>query len=70
MRVHAHQGDTLDALVYRHLGATAGIVEQEFELNPGLADHGPLLPHGTAVDLPAYNTVATPTNRVLVQLWD
>ena len=48
MRVYAHQGDTLDALVWRHLGRTAGLVEQALELNPGLCVHGPILPHGTA----------------------
>ena len=36
MRVYAHQGDTLDALVWRHLGRTAGLVERALELNPGL----------------------------------
>ena len=70
MRVHAHQGDTLDALCYRHLGTTTGGVEKALELNPGLADLGAVLPHGVAVDLPDYTAAAAPAQRALVQLWD
>jgi len=70
MRVRAMQGDTLDALCYRHLGVTAGVVERALELNPGLSSHGPVIPHGTPVDLPDITTAKTPAERVLVQLWD
>lgn len=70
MRVHAMQGDTLDLLCHRHLGATAGVVEQALELNPGLAALGPVLPHGTAVVLPNLSTAQTPATRALIQLWD
>lgn len=70
MRVLAMQGDTLDALCYRHLGVTAGAVEQALELNPGLAELGPVLPHGTAVLLPDLTNAKVPAQRALVQLWD
>lgn len=70
MRVYAHQGDTLDVLCWRHLGSTAGLVEQALELNPGLCAHGAVLPHGTAVNLPDITTTATAAERSLVQLWD
>lgn len=69
MRVHALQGDTLDALCWRHLGTTSGVVEEALKLNPGLADHGPRIPHGTAVRLPA-PPAAGASGRPLVQLWD
>lgn len=69
MRVHARQGDTVDTLCWRHLGRTAGVVEAAFEANPGLAALGAVLPHGTAVDLPAPATTA-PARRALIQLWD
>ncbi|MFC3549462.1 tail protein X [Lysobacter cavernae] len=70
MRVYAHQGDTLDALCWRYLGRTAGLVEKAFELNPGLCEHGPVLPHGTSVDLPEITATPAAATRALVQLWD
>lgn len=69
MRVAAHQGDTLDQLCWRHLGRTAGVVEAALLANPGLADLGPVLPHGTVIDLPDPAPVA-PAQRALIQLWD
>jgi phage tail protein X len=68
MRVFTHQGDTVDALCYRHYGRTQGLVEAVLEKNPGLADHGPVLPHGLQVDLPDAPTQQT--NTTLLQLWD
>lgn len=70
MRVQSTQGDTVDALCHRHLGTTAGMVEQVHALNYGISLHGPVLPIGTIVELPE---VPTPSNgaamRPLVQLW-
>ncbi|QWF19126.1 tail protein X [Lysobacter capsici] len=69
MRVYAAQGETLDALCWRVLGRTAGVIEAALIANPGLADLGPILPHGTAVDL--LPPVATaPAHQTLIQLWD
>lgn len=65
--VHASQGDTLDAICWRHYGRTAGVVEQVLDANPGLASLGPILPHGTAVQLP---DITTQQQRQTVQLWD
>ncbi|WPP47716.1 tail protein X [Pseudomonas sp. AN-1] len=65
--VHAAQGDTLDAICWRHYGRTAGVVEQVLDANPGLASLGPILPHGTAVQLP---DITTQQQRQTVQLWD
>ncbi len=69
MDVIAQQGDTLDALCWRHLGRTAGVVEATLAKNPGLADLGAILPHGTPVAL-ATPASAAPTVRPLIQLWD
>ncbi|MEI7377230.1 tail protein X [Dickeya chrysanthemi] len=55
MKVYAHQDDVLDALCYRYYGRTQGIVETVMQSNPGIADFGPLLPHGTVVILPDIN---------------
>jgi len=67
MKVFAHQYDTVDALCWRHYGRTLGMTEIVLAANPGLADLGPFLPHGTAVELPDSVPVATAQT---VQLWD
>jgi len=67
MRVIAMQGDTVDAICHRIYGQTAGITEAVLEANRGLADLGPVLPHGTVVDLPDLPQQAVITR---VQLWD
>lgn len=66
--VHAQQHDTIDAICYRVFGRTAGITEQVLALNPGIADLGPTLPHGTAVLLP--DIAPQPQRTPTVQLWD
>jgi P2-like prophage tail protein X len=67
--VYAHQGDTVDAICWRELGATLQLTEDVLELNPGLADLGPVLPEGTAVTLPKRTPVAAP-QIPLINLWD
>ncbi|KGA31343.1 phage tail protein [Pectobacterium brasiliense] len=67
MNVIAQQGDTLDALCYRHYGRTQGAVEAVLAANPGLAEFGAILPHGTAVILP--DIAAAPVAET-VSLWD
>ena len=67
MRVIASQGDTLDALCYRLYGRTEGVVEAVLAVNPGLAELGAVLPHGTAVELPV---VESSTVSETVNLWD
>ena len=71
MRAHAHQGDTLDALLWRHAGRTAALVEATLNANPGLADLGDVLPHGSAVDIPD-DALRAPAvaDKPLIQLWD
>ena len=71
MRVYAHQGDTLDALLWRHTGRTAALVEATLVANQGLADLGAVLPHGTAVDIPESALRAPATSeQPLIKLWD
>lgn len=67
--VYAVQGDTVDALCWRELGATQGVVEAVYELNRGLAAKGPTLPQGTPVQIPDRSTIAAPVLPT-VQLWD
>lgn len=67
MEVIAQQGYTLDALCHRHYGRTEGVVEAVLLANPGLAEAGVILSHGTAVTLPV---MATAPATETVQLWD
>jgi phage tail protein X len=68
MLVIALQNDTVDAMCHRHYGRTSGAVETVLEANPGLADHGVILPHGLAVEMPDLpQALSTPSQ---VNLWD
>ena len=66
--VRANQNDTVDALCWRFYGRTAGVTEAVLEANPGLADHGPILPQGLVVNMP--ESQASAPQRQMVQLWD
>ncbi len=66
--VIANQGDTVDAICWRYYGRTAGVTEAVLDANPGLADLGPVIPHGTAVTLPDASPQAE--QRQVVNLWD
>ncbi|MBK4725034.1 tail protein X [Pantoea agglomerans] len=52
MNVWAQQGDTVDDICHRHYGRTEQVVELVYAANPGLAESGPVLPHGCEVTLP------------------
>lgn len=67
--VRSRQGDTVDAICWRELGATRLVTETVLELNRGLADLGPILPVGTVVKLPPRQQIA-PAPLPLIQLWD
>lgn len=67
MKVYAHQGDTVDALCQRYYGKTQGVTEQVLLSNPGLADKGPILPHGCPVEMP---DIIQATSVQTLQLWD
>lgn len=65
--VRALQGDTVDAICWRHYGATLGKTEAVLAANPGLAAHGPVLPQGLAVRLPQ---AAPAPQKTTIKLWD
>lgn len=65
--VIANQGETVDAICWRIYGRTAGVTEEVLNANPGLADLGPILPHGTLVQLPEVAPQAE--QRQMVNLW-
>ncbi|WP_234014369.1 tail protein X [Cronobacter malonaticus] len=51
----------------RHYGRTEGVVETVLTANPGLAELGAVLPHGTAVELP---DIAPAPAAESINLWD
>lgn len=66
--VKSRAGDTVGLLLHIHLGRDDDEVEQAlFEVNPGLAKHGPILPAGVDIVLPE---LAPPPVRKVVQVWD
>lgn len=67
MKVYAQQGDTLDEICFRYYGRTQQVVEQIYAANPGLAENGPILPHGCEITLPPLSTSST---GEAVNLWD
>ncbi|APX77285.1 phage tail protein [Achromobacter insolitus] len=68
MLVRTLQNDTVDAVCWRHLGTTRDVVEQTLELNPGLAEHGTVLPHGLLIELP--ERPKAPAPKPTTSLWD
>lgn len=65
--VTTHQGETVDALLWRKRGRTGVLTEQTLALNPGLAARGPVLPAGIAIVLPP---VSAPVPvRETIKLW-
>lgn len=65
----ARQDDTLDELIFRRYGQTAGLVETALEYNPDLA-YMPRLPIGTVVTMPNIENSRTTVKKSTVQLWD
>lgn len=66
---HAQQGDTVDIICARYFGRTAGLTELVLDTNEGLAEFGPILPHGTPVILPALEDLV-PAKPKTINLWD
>ncbi len=68
MQIVSKAGDTVDYLVWRHYGSTGNrIVERVLMHNAGLADHGPVLPEGVRIELPA---LPLPAQKAGLRLWD
>ena len=62
----AQEGDTLDRLIYRYYGETAGLVEHALTLNPQLTNT-PILPMGLIVNMP--EQTASVVVKDTLQLW-
>ena len=66
-QIRAQQGDTVDLICKRYYGHTTNVVEAVYLANPGLAELGPILPHGQLVNMPAEQET-TPTTETIT-LW-
>ena len=59
---------TVDLMIWDAMKRSdAAIVEATFAANPGLAEHGPVLPVGTVIYVP---DLPTSTVKPTVRLWD
>ena len=67
MKTFALQGDTLDAICVRYYGRTEGVFESVLAANPGLAELGAVLPHGTVIELP--DVKSSPVTEI-INLWE
>lgn len=64
----SQSGETLDALLWRVIGATAALATV-YAANPGLAALGPILPAGTEVTIPTAAEASPAPLREDVKLW-
>lgn len=62
------QGEMVDMICRRAYGDESGFVERVLDVNPGLAEIGPILPIGTRVLLPDLPKAAQELK--IVSLWD
>lgn len=65
--VPAHDGDTVDGLVWRETGKGSSAVDAVLAANPQLADTGVFLTRGQFVTIPA--AAQGPAIRPQIQLW-
>lgn len=68
MHITTQQNDSVDEICWRILGRSAGVTEQVYNINIGLAAMGPLLPEGIIITLPD-SSAAAPIRREIIQLW-
>ena len=59
-------GETLDYIVWRHYGKTAGIQEQVLVQNRHLAGYDAVLPAGVQITLP---DIVQDTNKQKIKMW-
>ncbi|HDR1048068.1 TPA: tail protein X [Pasteurella multocida] len=67
MQVYAEQNDTLDAVIFRHMGTSNGLLEEALLLNPHLANQA-VLDIGTVVILPSKQQQIIKKDSL--KLWD
>lgn len=68
MKYITEKGDVLDAICAKHYGAGSFDLNRVYDVNIGLAVHGPVLPAGVEIELP--NQPGTPTQTDMITLVD
>lgn len=58
MQYRTKDGEVVDEICYRYYGHS-DVATQVYELNPGLAGYGPVLPSGVLIELPDINEPET-----------
>lgn len=66
LRYVTKDGDTVDWVCWKQYGRSGGTTEAVLEANPGLADHGPVLPAGLTINLPDLPQAPA---RAVVRIW-
>lgn len=70
MWVRTRAGDTVNGILYRETGRSDDEAEEAlWALNPGLAEHGPILPSGLKVRIPVLATPETQVRKAIT-VWD
>jgi phage tail protein X len=62
-------GDVVDYIAWQHYGVESpAVLRAVYDANPGLADYGPVLPHGLTIVLPDISQPSTISAGV--SLWN
>ncbi|MDE1464777.1 tail protein X [Spartinivicinus poritis] len=67
MKYITQQNDMLDAICHRYYQGDISTLGAVLAANPGLANHGALLPAGLVIELP---TIRAEENLQRITLWD
>lgn len=66
----ASDGISVDLVIWqKYHRRMEGLVEMTLEINPGLAELGPILPVGTTFKLPIVKLPTVPVRTDVVHLW-
>lgn len=60
--------DMLDLICFRFYGESQDYTEAVREVNPQLAEYGPVLPSGVVIALPALSEIAV--QQHIIRLWN
>ncbi len=68
IRYVTKEGDMLDHICFQYYGESRDYTEAVRDVNPALANYGPVLPFGLTITLPDLSSLATQQNTI--RLWN